>query len=172
MAGLLHGGFWHENYEFVAAVASDNVGTAAIGFENLADALENEVAFEVAVKIVNELEAIEVHQDQSERTAGAGRALPFGRERFHEKAVSLNAGEAVGDGLLLRFLESKCVVKRGGDQVGESAEKERFLFGELHGLKSFDVENAVKMIGVEDGKAHGGGGVGKHRLHGSLIVGE
>src|ERR1700676_5205910 len=101
----------------------------------MAYALENEVAFEVAVEIVEEFEAVEIHENQRERATGAGRALPLGRERFHEKAVSLDAGEAVSDGLLLGFLESQSVVESAGDEVGKSAEEKRFFLGEIHGLE-------------------------------------
>src|SRR5258708_20761267 len=92
---MLHRGFGHQDDELVAAVAGDEIGAAAIGFENLADALENDVAFKVAVEIVDEFEAVEVHEYERERAAGAGTAFPFRRERFHKKAVSLDAGEAV-----------------------------------------------------------------------------
>src|SRR5258708_32716591 len=85
LAGLLHGGFGHQDDELVAAVAGDDIGAAAIGFENLADALENEVTFKVAVEIVDEFEAVEVHEYERERAAGAGRGFPFGREGVHKK---------------------------------------------------------------------------------------
>ena len=113
--GLLDAGFRHEDDEFVAAVTRDDIGAAAILFENVADALQDDVAFQVAVEIVDEFEAVEVHQDQREGAIGARGALPFGGERFHEEAVRFDAGEAVGDGLFLSFLERDGVVQRAGE---------------------------------------------------------
>ena len=115
LARLFDVGFGHQDDEFVAAVAGDDVGAAAILFEDVADALKNDVAFEVAVEIVDELEAVQVDQDQREWAAGARGALPFRGERFHEEAVRLYAGEAVGDGLLLSFLERERIVERAGE---------------------------------------------------------
>src|SRR5215470_2413621 len=87
LARLLHRGFRHENHKFVAAVASYHIRPAAIRFENLSDALQNKVSFEVAIKIVDKLEAIEVHENKGKSTAGASRALPLGRQGFHEETV-------------------------------------------------------------------------------------
>src|SRR5216684_6564162 len=92
LAGVLHVGLGHEDDEFVSTVARDDVGAAAIGLQNMADALENEVAFEVAVEIVDKLEAVEVHEDEGKGAASTSRALPFGGERFHKEAVRLDAG--------------------------------------------------------------------------------
>jgi len=172
LASLLHGGLRHEDNEFVAAVAGDDIRAAAVAFEDLPDALENQVAFEVAVEIVDEFEAIQVHEDEREGTPGTGRALPFGRESFHKETVGFDAGEAVGDGLLLGFLESKGVVQRAGDQVGKGAEEEPFLFGEFDAVMGFDVKDAVKVIGVKDRQGHGGKGIGEDGPGAILRAGE
>src|SRR5258708_305192 len=63
-------------------------------------------------------------------------------------------------------------MERAGDEVGEGAEQERLFLGEIHRLESFDVENAVEMVGVENRKAHGGGGIRENGLRATLIVGE
>ena len=132
VGGLLHGGFRHEDDEFVAAVAGNDVGAAAIRFENVADALQDEVAFEVAVEIVDEFEAVEVHQHQSKSAAGARRALPFGGKRFHEEAVGLDAGEAVGDGLFLGFLEAESALcSAPAIRSASVPQQQNFFFGEV-----------------------------------------
>src|SRR5271157_2555185 len=172
LAGLLHGGFRHEDDELVAAVAGDNIRAAAVAFENLSDALENQVAFQVAVEVVDEFEAVQVHEDESEGTPGTGGALPFGRESFHEEAVGFDAGEAVGDGLLLGFLKGEGVVQRAGDQVRKGAEEERFLFGEFDAVAGFDIQDAVQIIGVKNRQGHGGQGIGQNRLGAILRAGE
>ena len=46
LASLFHGGFRHEDDEFVSTVTGNDIGAAAIGFEDLADALQDEVAFQ------------------------------------------------------------------------------------------------------------------------------
>src|SRR5207247_9135647 len=64
LAGVLHVGLGHENDELVAAVASDDIGAAAVLLEDVADALEAGVPFEVAVAIVDEFEAVELQGDR------------------------------------------------------------------------------------------------------------
>src|SRR5271169_5674838 len=81
-ARLVDGGFGHEDYEFVAAVTGYYVGAAAILLEDVGYALKDYVAFEMAVEIVYEFEAIEVHQDDGEGAIGARGTLPFGGEGF------------------------------------------------------------------------------------------
>ena len=56
--------------------------------------------------------------------------------------MSLDARKPVGNGLLLRFLECKRVVKRTGEEVGERAEEENFLIRESAFLGRFNVQNA------------------------------
>jgi hypothetical protein len=161
---VLHVGFGHENDELVSAVAGDHVGAAAVRFKDVAYTLKNEVAFEVAIKIVDELEAVKIHEDESEGPAGASGALPFGGKGFHEEAMSLDAGETVGDGLLLGFLEGIGVMQSARNQIGKCAEQKYLLFGEFERKRRFDVEHAMKLFGVEDRERNSGIGVREERL--------
>src|SRR5437016_4721667 len=72
-------------------------------------------------------------------TARARGTLPFRRERFHEEAMRLDTSEAVGDGLLLRFLKRKRVMQCAGDEVGKGAEQQDFFLGKVHGRGGLDV---------------------------------
>ena len=76
-------------------------------------------------------------------------------ERFHEETMRLDTGEAIGDGLLLRFLKRKRVMQRAGDEVGKGAEQQDFLLREVHWRGGLDVENAVKLLGVENRESNG-----------------
>src|SRR3974390_2468620 len=84
--------------------------------------------------------------------------------------MSFDIGEAVGDGLFLRLLESKSVVESAGNQIGQSMEEERIFLGDFHELDSFDVKNTVQVIGVEDRESHGSQGIRKDRLGERLVV--
>src|SRR5208282_4693503 len=121
-------------------------------------------AFEVAVKIVDELEAVKVHQNEGEGAARACRTLPFSRKRFHEKAVGLDAGQAIGDGLLLSFLEGKRVVQSAGDQVGQRTKKQNLFLGEFDGKRRFDVQHTVQLFGVEHWESDGGSRIRQERF--------
>src|SRR6266478_8646804 len=112
LPSMFHTGFRHQNDKLISAVTGNNVGAPAIGLQNLPDALQNEVAFEVTIEIVHEFEAVEVHKHKSKRAAGTSGTFPFRGQRFHEKPMRLHAGKPVGDGLLLRLLERKRVVQR------------------------------------------------------------
>ena len=93
----------------------------------------------MAVKVVDEFEAVQIHEHQREGTARARGTLPFRRERFHEEAMRLDTSEAVGDGLLLRFLKRKRVMQCAGDEVGKGAEQQDFFLGKVHGRGGLDV---------------------------------
>ena len=127
---LLHAGFRHQDDELVAAVAGHDVGLAAPLFEQPAHARQHQVAFQMAEGVVDFLELVEIDQHDRERASGAGSALPLRRECFPEEAPRLDAGQAVGDGLLLQFLEDERVVQRGGQQVGQRAHDQHILRGE------------------------------------------
>ena len=167
LASLLDGRFRHENHEFVAAVARHHVRAPAILFEDVADALQDDVALEVAVEIVDEFEPVEVHQDERERPVGARRALPFGRERLHQEAVRLDAGQPVGDGLLLSLLERERVVQRAGKKVGERAQQQDVLLGEFARLGGFHVENAEELLAVGDGQGDRSNRTGQNQVRGA-----
>src|SRR5207302_1708274 len=90
---VLHIGFRHQDDKLISAVTGHHIGAPAIGFQNLPDALQNEVAFEVPVKVVHEFEAVEVHEHQRKGAAGSSGPLPFRGQCFHEKSMRLHAGK-------------------------------------------------------------------------------
>ena len=77
--------------EFISAVTGHHIGAPAIRFEDMSDSLQNKVALEVTVKIVDEFEAVEVHQHQCKGASGARGAFPLVAQRFHEKTVRFDA---------------------------------------------------------------------------------
>src|SRR6202166_2987628 len=164
MACVLHVGFRHQQDEFISPVAGHHVGAPAIRFEDMSDSLQNKVALKVTVKIVDEFEAVEVHQHQCKGASGAGGALPLVAQRFHEKAVRLNAGEAIGDGLLLRLLKGISIVQRPGDEVGEGADEQNFFVGKFDVGGGLDEKYSVKLLGIENRKGHRRSGVRQERL--------
>jgi hypothetical protein len=80
----------------------------------------------------------------------------FGGKRFHQEAVRLHAGEAVGDGLLLGFLEGEGVVERAGEEIGERAQQSDIRIGKITAFGGFDVENAEESLAVGDGQRDAG----------------
>ena len=163
MPRVLHIGFRHQNDKLISAVARHHIGATAIGLQNMPDTLENEVAFEVPVKIVHEFEAVEVHEHQGKGAASSSGPLPFRGQCFHEKAMRLDASKAVGDGLLLRFLEGKRVVKSAGNEVGQCAQQENFLLREIHRHAGLDVQNAVELFRIKNRQCDGRHGVRQQR---------
>ena len=105
-------------------------------------ALQHHVAFQVAVKVVDEFEPVEVHQHQRKRTVRARGAFPFRGQRFHQETVGLHAGQTIGNGLFLRLLESQRIVQRAGEQIRQGAEQTYFVFGEFAPLGGLHVQHA------------------------------
>src|ERR1700682_482701 len=118
----------------------------------------------MAVKIVDEFEAVQVHQDKGKGAGGAGGALPLGVESFHEKTVRFDASEAVSDGLFAGLLEGFGIVQSAGDEVGEGADEQYFFLGKFDVGGGLDKKYSVKVLGIEDGKGHGRSSVWQQRL--------
>ena len=123
MQPLLGVGFRHQDHEFVAAIPCDHIRAAAALLERFAETLENQIAFQVSLEVVDEFESVHVDQRQRERPSRPRRALPFRRKRVHEEAMGFHAGQAVGDGLFLGFLERQRVMQRARDQVRERVQQ-------------------------------------------------
>src|SRR5882672_1880425 len=113
----------------------------------------------MAVKIVNKLEAVEIHEDERKGAARAGRALPLRRECFHEKTMGFDAREAVRDGLLLGFLEGEGVVESASNEVSESAKQQNLFLGEFDGDRRLDIQYAVELFCVEHRESDGSQGI-------------
>ncbi len=88
----------------------------------MANALQHHVAFQVSVKIVHELKAVQIHQHQRKRPPCASGPFPLRGQRFHEEAMGLHASQTVGDRLFLSFLETQRIVQRAGNQIGQRAQ--------------------------------------------------
>ena len=56
--------------------------------------------------------------------------------------MGLDARKAVGDRLLLRFLECQSIVQRARKKIGKSPKQQAFLLVEFTSLGGFDVQNA------------------------------
>src|SRR5690242_11790731 len=95
--GLLDASLRHEDDELIASVAGHHVRLPAFLFEQSPYASEDKIAFKVSQRVVHIFKFVEVDQNDRERTAGAGRALPFPSERLPEESASLDAGKAIGD---------------------------------------------------------------------------
>ena len=68
--------FGHQYDELIASVARHDVRAPAIRFQNVRNALQDEVAIQMPVKIIDEFEAVQIHEHQeNERPARV--------ERFH-----------------------------------------------------------------------------------------
>src|ERR1700680_153632 len=66
---LLGIGFRHQNYEFVASVSRNDIVTPAVLLQNMGHTLQHNVPVQVAVEIVDELEAVQIQQNHRERPA-------------------------------------------------------------------------------------------------------
>ena len=114
----------------------------------------------------------EIDQHHREWAAGAGCALPFGTERLPEETPGLDAGEAIGDRLLLQFLEHERVVQRGREKIGKRIQDQNILWSERILVAAFDVEHAEQRFAVADRQAEDGSRFRKHsgKLSGTGVL--
>src|SRR5258708_12593154 len=59
---LLRISFRHQDYEFVATVPCDDVGTAAVLFQDTRPTLQHNIAVQVATETVDQLDPVHIHQ--------------------------------------------------------------------------------------------------------------
>jgi hypothetical protein len=132
------GGVGEDDAHFLTAVAGGHVvGTNGV-FEEVAHVLQNGVAGRVAVAVVDALELVDVHHEQTERLAGLGAGLEFAGDGFFEAGAIVQAGELVGGGLDLELLVLL-------DEL-------RLLL--LHGERGFN----QRFVGLFENVGVGGGG--------------
>ena len=145
---LFDAGFGHEDDELIAAVASHHVRLAAFLLEQASDARQHQVAFEVPKVSFTSLNLSRSMSTTENGRPGAGSALPLRRERFPEEAPRLDSGQAVGNRLLLQFLEDEGVVQGGRQQVRQRAQDEHVLWRERVLFAALDVQHAEQRFAI------------------------
>ena len=113
--------------------------------------------------VVDLFELIEVDHDDRKCAPGARCPLPFRLQGFHEKAARLDAGQAVGDRLLLQLLEDEGVVQRGGQQIGQGAQDQHFGWTKRLRGAAFHVQHTQRALAIDDGQAEDRTGVEQQR---------
>src|SRR5260370_42556810 len=89
-------GFGHQDYELVAAISGYDIRTATVLMQNMSHTLEYDVAVQMAIKIIDEFEAVQVHQNHREGPASPPGGLPPAREHQRAEAKDLFPGRAGG----------------------------------------------------------------------------
>src|ERR1700738_4609420 len=103
--GFFVQGLGQNESEFVAAVTRGGVDGAAVDAEDVREAIERVAADEVAVGVIDLLEAVEIEQENREGATVAIGALGFRFEDVEQAAVVGEASEGVADGEVANLLE-------------------------------------------------------------------
>ena len=98
---LIEAGLREQDREFLSAEARGDVVVAKLGAEDLGDALEHLVADEMAVRVVDLAQQVEVGDDQRRRPLEALRARQLVRQHDREMPCVEEAGLRVDARLLL-----------------------------------------------------------------------
>src|SRR5213593_883601 len=93
--------FRDDDAELIAAVADHDVGLTAVALDEVGEMSEDAVTDAMAVVVVDHLEVVEVEHDQGKRCLAAGGAAQLALQALLEEPVVVEAGETVGQGLLL-----------------------------------------------------------------------
>ena len=124
-AGVAVAHLGDQDAELVAAEAGDHLAVAEHALEALGHALEKEVAVVVAERVVDLLEAVEVHQHHGDELLLAlGAEDRLLHEVVEHRAVR-EAGERVGQRLLLAVGGLLAQAARGGADDEEEQHPER-----------------------------------------------
>src|SRR3989449_5648483 len=100
-AGGVEVPFRDNDAELVAAVADHHVGLAAVALDEVGEMSEDAVTDAMAVVVVDHFEVVEVEHDQGKRCFAPGGAAQLALQALLEEPVVVEAGETVGQGLLL-----------------------------------------------------------------------
>jgi len=132
--------------EFIAAVARGGINGAAMNAEDIGKAADGAAANEVAIAIVDSLQAIEVEKQHGEGPAGAIGALCFILEDIEQSAVIGQASEWVANGQMVDLLEQASVVEKSATESDGVAQHHEGL-----GKDERSVEKAGGLRGRELG---------------------
>src|SRR5580765_4058671 len=70
----------------------------------------------MSVTVINRFQAVEVQQQDRERTPSAARALHFGLHHIDQGAVVGQSGKRIGDGKMANLVKKSCVIKQRSAQ--------------------------------------------------------
>jgi len=108
----LSSGFGKHERKFVSTVAGGRINGAAMRAKNFSEAHDGATAGQVAILIVDSLQAIHVEKDDAERALSATRTIEFCFHYGEEAAVVGEAGERVADGHRVDLVEEARLVEQ------------------------------------------------------------
>src|SRR5258707_7194978 len=103
--GFIVESFRQDESEFVAAIGGGGVNGGAVDAQDMREPIERVATDEVAVGVVDFLEAVEVQEENGEGAAVAIGALGFGFENVQQAAGVGEPRERVADGEMTHLLE-------------------------------------------------------------------
>jgi len=154
-------GFRQNKSKLIAAIASSGVDSAAVDAESLGETAESPAADQMAVIVVDDFEAVEVEEKNSEGPAGAVSALRFTFENVEETAVVGETGERVADSQVADLFEEVSVVQEGAAEskcvrgYGESLREDERRVEEPLGLASSKLGGEIQPSGRINGAVEG-----------------
>ena len=143
-AGLV--GFDGDQRELVAAVPGREVVGTGGAPQRVPDAAQHLVADQVAVLVVDLLEAIEVDEDERQRRSRrALGSLDLGRKPLLHRRVIEAPGEWIGTGGVSQAGVRAGILERDGRQLGERLERVEVLLREAHAPAIRDRQDAAQL---------------------------
>ena len=150
-------GLRQDHHELVAAVARGDVGVAHRGADQEADLAQRAAAAQVAVGVVDRLEAVEVDEQQRQRAAVAVDQLQLAVERLVEVAEVVERRDLVGDRHLARLLQQAHVLEGERHGVGQRLQpRERARRRRPLGLRAAEREHADRVLARAQRQQHVG----------------
>src|SRR5262249_18724705 len=116
-------------------VTRGGINGAAVDAQRVADTADSATADEMAVRIVDFLQPIEIEQKQRERAPTAIGALGFIFQNIEQAAIVGEAREGMADGEVANLLEEASVVEQRATEsngVADDAESLREDEGCIH----------------------------------------
>ena len=132
--------------ELIAAVAEGVVDEAEAVLDGAADFSEQAAADEVAVVVVDQLEAVEIEEEDAELVAEAGGAVDLGLDGVVEMARVVEAGAVVGDGEFLDLLDGAGVVDGDGGIVGQGLQEHELIVAEAGHIDVDELDDAENLV--------------------------
>jgi len=110
--GRIFSGLRQQHHELVAAIAECVVDQAQLGFDLVSDLGQQLASYEVAMRIVDLLEVVEVNEYDSELVVVSRLAINFRFQRLVQMTRVVQPGHVIGDRQFLNSFKGSRILDR------------------------------------------------------------
>src|SRR6185312_4365982 len=148
------GSLWHQDGEFLAAVAANDINFTKLLHKNIRDLSQHLVAQQMSELVIQALTIIDVDHNHGHAALIARGPFDFRRDLHLEVAAIVDAGEAVHVRQLLRLFKMVRILDRGRADVGHGLQGRNIFLRKVSGFRALQREHAELLAKEDERHAH------------------